>query len=93
MKSRIPGRDILSCSVEGKKIIAEFEKRNAQRKANAAFRQIFGIRLSADHGKTWKVRALCDECYRKVEPPMRAINEGRAGARNCDYCGAYNLED
>lgn len=55
-------------------------------------RPLFGLRISYDHGKTWSLRALCDECLHSIEPPARAKNEGRAGAVKCDWCGALNEE-
>ncbi|HRH46844.1 MAG TPA: hypothetical protein PKY82_34680 [Pyrinomonadaceae bacterium] len=53
--------------------------------------QIFRVQVSEDHGKTWRVRALCDECFKKIEPPKLAKKEIEAGSYSCDWCGARNV--
>lgn len=53
-------------------------------------RKVYGIRISDDYGKTWRVRALCEECYRQIEPPKMAKKEIEAGAYSCDWCGCRN---
>lgn len=70
--------------------IAQFEKERAERLKNRVFRPVLCVRISEDYGKTWKLRALCDECASGIEPPTQRRKEGAAGARNCDWCGAIN---
>ncbi|MBX7174953.1 MAG: hypothetical protein K1X72_28510 [Pyrinomonadaceae bacterium] len=47
---------------------------------NKIIRRIFGVQISEDHGKTWRIRALCDECFKSIEPPKLA--KKRNGSRN-----------
>lgn len=53
-------------------------------------RPIFGVRISEDHGKTWKLKALCEKCKNEIEPPTRVKNEGIAGVMACEWCGCFN---
>ena len=57
---------------------------------NRIIRKIFGVQISEDLGKTWRIRALCDECFKKIEPPKMAKKEMEAGTYSCDWCGARN---
>lgn len=52
--------------------------------------KVFGVQISEDFGKTWKVRALCDECIKSIEPPKIAKKEIEAGTYSCDWCGVMN---
>lgn len=70
--------------------IANYERERAERLKGRVHRPLFGVRISNDHGKSWKLHALCDECVSALEPPTRVKNEGSAGALNCDWCGALN---
>lgn len=60
-------------------------------KAEVPIRRIRGVRISDDHGKTWKIRALCDDCFKNLDFHIRGITEGEAGAQRCDFCGARNV--
>lgn len=61
-----------------------------ERLAGRVYRPIVGARVSEDHGKTWKLYALCDECVKQLKRPTRVKNEGVAGTQSCDWCGALN---
>jgi hypothetical protein len=67
-----------------------FEKEREKRLNGRVYRPIEGVKISEDYGKSWKLRALCDECLRSIEPPMQRRKQGTAGAANCDWCGAKN---
>lgn len=51
---------------------------------------VYGVKVSEDHGKTWRARALCDECYKSIEPPKLAKKEIQSGTYSCDWCGCRN---
>jgi hypothetical protein len=51
---------------------------------------IYGVKVSEDHGQSWGTRALCDECYKSIEPPKLAKKEIPAGSYRCDWCGCRN---
>ena len=68
----------------------KFDAQNSKRLGGRVYRPIFGVKISEDHGESWKLRALCDECLASIEPPARAKQCGSAGAGNCDWCGARN---
>lgn len=51
---------------------------------------VYGVKVSEDYGKTWKTRALCDECFKGIEPPNLAKKEIEAGTYTCDWCGCRN---
>ena len=54
------------------------------------YRPMFALRLSDDHGKTWRLRSVCKSCKEEQQPPTRVKNEGVSGALTCDLCGALN---
>lgn len=69
---------------EIEKILAEA----AKREANMPRRPLTAVKISDDHGNTWKLRALCSVCVDSVEPPVRLKRCGETGAGYCDWCGA-----
>lgn len=71
---------------------AEYEAALSKRLNGRVYRPIVGAKVSEDHGQTWKLRALCDECLASIEPPVRVKNLGPAAAK-CDWCGARNERD
>ena len=73
--------------------IARFQKERAERLKGRVLRPIFGVKISEDYGRNWRLSALCDECVSGIEPPMQRRHLGKAGARNCDWCGAVNEND
>lgn len=87
------GRNNLShWDLYNEKVRRRLERAHQERVARLGFAEIFGCRISVDHGRTWKLRAICKNCIAAAEPPTRIKNEGPAAARNCDICGAYNEE-
>jgi len=68
----------------------QFEEERAKHLKSRVHRPLIGVQISTDYGKTWKIRALCDECVSGIEPPMQRRKQGSAGALNCDWCGALN---
>ena len=86
----LPRRDFFRSSAEGKEVIRKFEIERAERLSGRVRRPILGVKISEDFGKTWKLRALCDECVSGIEPPMQRRKLGSAGAQTCDWCGALN---
>lgn len=47
-------------------------------------RKCFGVKYSENHGETWRLVAICDECFHSIEPPNRASKIGDAGVNFCD---------
>lgn len=58
--------------------------------SNEKTTKVFGVQISEDFGKTWRVRALCQNCISKIEPPKMAKKEIEAGTFTCDWCGVIN---
>lgn len=56
-------------------------------------RKIHGCKISQDFGKTWRLVAICTKCESEFEPPTMRKNEGEAGVRTCDWCGAVNINE
>lgn len=54
------------------------------------FRNIWGIRFYKKGEKSKGLKALCDECIKKIDSSAEVKNEGEAGVRSCDVCGVYN---
>jgi hypothetical protein len=57
------------------------------------FRKIKAVKVSENHGESWKTWALCSECSKNIEPPRRRKFNGEAAVRRCDWCGARNIAD
>lgn len=80
--------------------MTEFEKLERQRKILAEQskteipkRELIGVEISEDYGKTWKLCVLCDPCARSIEPPLQRHCLGAAMSKNCDWCGAIFYEN
>lgn len=73
-------------TIEAEKLLKELE-RAARTKP---FKTIYGVKVSDNHGATWKIKALCDDCIELVEPPTQVVKNGSAGVRFCDDCGCKN---
>jgi hypothetical protein len=77
--------------------MTEFEKLErqhkilAEQKADKPKRELIGVEISDDYGETWKLRVLCDTCARSIEPPLQRHRLGVAMSKNCDWCGARNI--
>lgn len=54
-------------------------------------RKIIGVKISDDFGKTWKPKAVCEECLKNIEPPTMVKTEIPAGTFTCDFCGVINV--
>lgn len=91
MKAAYLSQEAISRQLEqARKSQEKLEKERFRRLNGRVYRPIEGVKISDDYGKTWKTRALCDECLRSIEPPMQRRKQGPAGAVNCDWCGAKN---
>lgn len=51
-----------------------------ERRANAAVGRLTFCLVSRDHGRIWTKHALCDECIKGQEPPVRVRREGSTGS-------------
>lgn len=71
-------------------VLVRLKAERAERRTRDGWAKLYGCRVSSDHGKVWRLFALCHSCMRSAEPPLRVKSEGQAGAMSCDWCGAYN---
>jgi hypothetical protein len=53
-------------------------------------RKFYAAEISGDFGRTWKLKALCQECLRKFEPPTMVKKSVSCGAKYCQGCDAIN---
>ena len=75
---------------EAAEILRKYTQEIEEQLKNRIYRPVFGARISYDHGKTWKLRALCSECMHSFEPLVRCKNLGISGTQTCDFCAAVN---
>jgi hypothetical protein len=54
-------------------------------------RPLYGVRVSIDHGRTWRLKVLCRNCIDRLTEPDRAVYLGEAGSKACDECDALNV--
>lgn len=83
----------LMCSPEKRDLVQAIEeaRRRCELDRDARpYRVIHAVKISDDHGETWRTRALCDECFSSIEPPTRARKNGVAGVGCCERCAARN---
>ncbi len=53
-------------------------------------RKFLAVKYSDNHGRKWRLIALCEKCFHSIEPPVRAIEIGETGVYFCDWCSAIN---
>ena len=79
--------------VEGEKIKRQTEiiRQQILTKHLRPRRQLHGVKMSTDYGRTWRVKVLCRICVDKLTEPTRAVYLGLAGSKACDSCDALNF--
>lgn len=54
------------------------------------FREVHGVKISTNEGKTWRTVAVCNPCLQTLPPTTLTKECGEAGVRSCDWCGCIN---